>query len=95
MPRVTLVPGFISTDRDTGEITNLGRGGSDYTAAIIAAALDAEVLEIWTDVDGFMTADPRVIKSAYTIDQPPMSRPWSFATSVQRSSTRQPFTLFV
>lgn len=48
MPRVTLVPGFISTDRDTGEITNLGRGGSDYTAAIIAAALDAEVLEIWT-----------------------------------------------
>ena len=69
MPRVTLVPGFISTDRDTGEITNLGRGGSDYTAAIIAAALDAEVLEIWTDVDGFMTADPRVIKSAYTIDQ--------------------------
>lgn len=69
MPRVTLVPGFISTDRDTGEITNLGRGGSDYTAAIIAAALDAEILEIWTDVDGFMTADPRVIKSAYTIDQ--------------------------
>ena len=69
MPRVTLVPGFISTDRNTGEITNLGRGGSDYTAAIIAAALDAEVLEIWTDVDGFMTADPRVIKSAYTIDQ--------------------------
>ena len=69
MPRVTLVPGFISTDRDTGEITNLGRGGSDYTAAIIAAALDAEMLEIWTDVDGFMTADPRVIKSAYTIDQ--------------------------
>ena len=69
MPRVTLVPGFISTDRDTGEITNLGRGGSDYTAAIIAAALDADVLEIWTDVDGFMTADPRVIKSAYTIDQ--------------------------
>ena len=69
MPRVTLVPGFISTDRDTGEITNLGRGGSDYTAAIIAAALDAEILDIWTDVDGFMTADPRVIKSAYTIDQ--------------------------
>ncbi len=56
-----VVPGFISTDRDTGEITNLGRGGSDYTAALIAAALDAESLEIWTDVDGFMTADPRVI----------------------------------
>lgn len=69
LPRVSLVPGFISRDRDTDEITNLGRGGSDYTAAIIAAALNAEVLEIWTDVDGFMTADPRVIKSAYTINQ--------------------------
>ena len=46
----------------SGEVTNLGRGGSDYTASIIAAALDAEVLEIWTDVDGFMTADPRVIR---------------------------------
>ena len=69
LPRVTLVPGFISSDRDSNETTNLGRGGSDYTAAIIAAALDAEMLEIWTDVDGFMTADPKVIKSAYTIDE--------------------------
>ena len=67
--RISLVPGFISKDRDTDEITNLGRGGSDYTAAIIAAALDAEILEIWTDVDGFMTADPRVIKTAYTIKE--------------------------
>lgn len=69
LPRISLVPGFISKDKNTGEVTNLGRGGSDYTAAIIAAALDAEVLEIWTDVDGFMTADPRVIKSAYTINE--------------------------
>ncbi len=69
LPKVSLVPGFISRDRDSGEISNLGRGGSDYTAAIIAAALDAEVLEIWTDVDGFMTADPKVIKSAYTINE--------------------------
>ena len=61
---VGVVPGFISTDIDTGEVTNLGRGGSDYTASIIAAALDAEALEIWTDVDGFMTADPRVITAA-------------------------------
>ena len=50
-------------------MTNLGRGGSDYTASIIAAALDASVLEIWTDVDGFMTADPRVISSAYVIPE--------------------------
>ena len=69
MPDVAVVPGFISRDKDTSETTNLGRGGSDYTAAIIAAALDAEVLEIWTDVDGFMTADPRVIKTAYTINE--------------------------
>ncbi len=66
---VPVVPGFISRDRDTHETTNLGRGGSDYTAAIIAAALDAEALEIWTDVNGFMTADPRVIQSAYTISE--------------------------
>ena len=63
------VPGFIARDRDTHETTNLGRGGSDYTAAIIAAAMDAEILEIWTDVDGFMTADPKVIQSAYTINE--------------------------
>lgn len=69
LPRVALVPGFISTDAESGEITNLGRGGSDYTASIIAAALDAEALEIWTDVDGFMTADPRVISTAYTINE--------------------------
>ncbi|MDE6017953.1 MAG: aspartate kinase [Muribaculaceae bacterium] len=56
--------GFISKDRDTGEITNLGRGGSDYTAALIAAAINADILDIWTDVDGFMTADPRIIKDA-------------------------------
>jgi len=69
LPKVALVPGFISSDKNSGEITNLGRGGSDYTASIIAAALQAEVLEIWTDVDGFMTADPRVISNAYVINE--------------------------
>lgn len=69
LPRVSLVPGFIATDKNSGDTTNLGRGGSDYTAAIIAATLDAKTLEIWTDVDGFMTADPKVIRSAYTIDE--------------------------
>ncbi len=69
LPRISVLPGFISMDKDNDETTNLGRGGSDYTASIIAAALGAEVLEIWTDVDGFMTADPRVIKTAYTINE--------------------------
>ena len=69
LPRIALVPGFIATDKNSGDTTNLGRGGSDYTASIIAATLDAETLEIWTDVDGFMTADPKVIRSAYTIDE--------------------------
>ena len=69
LPKVAMVPGFISTDKHTGEVTNLGRGGSDYTASIIAAALDADILEIWTDVDGFMTADPKVISTAYPITE--------------------------
>ena len=66
---IAVMGGFIATDAVTGATTNLGRGGSDFTAAILAAALDADVLEIWTDVDGFMTADPRVISTAYTIDE--------------------------
>jgi aspartokinase/homoserine dehydrogenase 1 len=65
---VAVVPGFISKN-EKGEFTTIGRGGSDYTAAIIAAALDVEILEIWTDVNGFMTADPRVISKAYTISE--------------------------
>lgn len=67
LPHLAVCPGFISRDSQTEEITNLGRGGSDYTASILAATLGAEVLEIWTDVDGFMTADPRLIPQAYTI----------------------------
>ena len=69
IPKVSLVGGFIRSDAVSGEVTNLGRGGSDYTASIIAAVLDASVLEIWTDVDGFMTADPRVISTAYVIPE--------------------------
>ena len=68
LPRVAVVPGFIASDRITGDVTNLGRGGSDYTASILATALGASQLEIWTDVDGFMTADPRVINTAYVIE---------------------------
>lgn len=66
---IVVMGGFISRDSQTGEVTNLGRGGSDYTAAIVASALNAEQLEIWTDVDGFMTADPRVISGAYVIPE--------------------------
>ncbi len=65
--KLTVVPGFIASN-SKGETTTLGRGGSDYTAAIIAAALNAEMLEIWTDVDGFMTADPKKVDKAYTIE---------------------------
>ncbi len=65
---VAVVPGFISKNKK-GEYTTLGRGGSDYSAAIIAAALNVDILEIWTDVNGFMTADPRVISKAYTIPE--------------------------
>ena len=67
LPHLAVCPGFISRDSQTEEVTNLGRGGSDYTASILAATLGAEVLEIWTDVNGFMTADPRLIPEAYTI----------------------------
>lgn len=66
---LAVMGGFIASDLESGAVTNLGRGGSDYTAAIVAAALDAERLEIWTDVDGFMTADPRIIPSAVPIDR--------------------------
>lgn len=63
---LVILPGFIASD-DNNETTTLGRGGSDYTAAIVAAALNAETLEIWTDVSGMMTADPRWVSGAKII----------------------------
>jgi len=63
-----VVPGFVAGD-DKGNTTTLGRGGSDYTAAIIGAALNASVVEIWTDVSGMMTADPRMVSNAKGIKQ--------------------------
>lgn len=69
LPKISVLGGFIASDQENNEITNLGRGGSDYTASLIATALNAEQLEIWTDVDGFMTADPKVINKAYTIEE--------------------------
>ncbi|MDR0511119.1 MAG: aspartate kinase, partial [Rikenellaceae bacterium] len=68
-PKVVIIGGFIASDRDDGDTTNLGRGGSDHTASILAAINNAESLEIWTDVSGFMTADPKVVPSAYVIDR--------------------------
>jgi len=65
---IPVLGGFISST-DDGVITTLGRGGSDYSASIIAAALQASKLEIWTDVDGFMTADPSKVTNAYPIEQ--------------------------
>lgn len=62
-----IAPGFIASN-EKGDTTTLGRGGSDYSASIFAAALDAEVLEIWTDVDGFMTADPKKVERAYAVE---------------------------
>jgi aspartokinase/homoserine dehydrogenase 1 len=67
LTQTVILPGFIASD-DRGRTTTLGRGGSDYTAAIIAAATGASVLEIWTDVNGFMTADPRIVPKAYTVE---------------------------
>ena len=70
---VQIVTGFIGSvsksgkNNDFGLTTTLGRGGSDYTAAILAAGLNASVIEIWTDVDGVLTADPRKVKKAFTI----------------------------
>lgn len=69
IPHITVVPGFIASDSVSGDVTNLGRGGSDYTASVLASTLNADILEIWTDVDGFMTADPRVINNAYVIEK--------------------------
>lgn len=66
---VAIVAGFQGFNRETGDITTLGRGGSDTTAVALAAALDADVCEIYTDVDGVFTADPRVVPRAHKIDR--------------------------
>ncbi len=65
---IPVITGFIGKTRN-GEITTLGRGGSDYTAGIIGAAIDAEEIQIWTDVDGIMSADPKIVKDARTLDK--------------------------
>ena len=64
--KIAIVTGFVASSA-SGQTTTLGRGGSDYTAAILAAAIDASEIEIWTDVDGVLTADPRKVKTAYSL----------------------------
>ena len=64
--QIIVMPGFVAANKN-GETTTLGRGGSDYTAAILASALDASILEIWTDVSGMYTANPKLVKGAYPI----------------------------
>ena len=66
--KITILPGFIASTLDS-KTTTLGRGGSDYSAAIYAAALDADELQIWTDVSGMFTANPRIVKQAFAIPQ--------------------------
>ncbi|NEU10175.1 bifunctional aspartate kinase/homoserine dehydrogenase I [Flavihumibacter sp. R14] len=66
--KVLFVTGFIASNTE-GKITTLGRGGSDYTAAIFGAALNAEEIQIWTDVNGMMTADPRIVKKAFPLPE--------------------------
>lgn len=66
--KITILPGFVSKS-ESGEITTLGRGGSDFTAAIVAAALKVNRLEIWTDVSGMFTANPKLVKQAYPIEK--------------------------
>lgn len=65
---IPVITGYVGRDRD-GNITTLGRGGSDYTAAIFGAALNAKEIQIWTDVNGIMTSDPRIVKSAISIGE--------------------------
>ncbi len=68
LKNVNVFPGFVAAT-DTGENTTLGRGGSDYSASIIASSFNSKSLEIWTDVDGIMTADPRRVKRSHTLNQ--------------------------
>ncbi len=67
--KIPVMGGFIGSSQGTGITTTLGRGGSDYSASLVGAALQAEAIEIWTDVDGMLTADPRVVEGARLIER--------------------------
>lgn len=84
-------PGFVGAD-PMGRTTTLGRGGSDYSAAVLGAALDAERVEIWTDVDGVLSAPPQIVAKASRISGSPSRRRRSSRTSVPRSFTGRPWS---
>lgn len=88
-----ILPGFIANSND-GHTTTLGRGGSDYTAAIIAGAIDASILEIWTDVNGMFTANPRIVNQAQSIEKLHTKKQWNCLISVQKCFIRQQSSLF-
>ena len=91
---IPVITGFIGVTQD-GSVTTLGRGGSDFSAAIIGAAIGASVIEIWTDVDGIMSADPRVVPSAKTIAQVSFQEAAELAFSARECSTRKQFCLLL
>ena len=66
--RIVVLPGFVSSNK-AGDTTTLGRGGSDYTAALVAAAIKSSTLEVWTDVSGMYTANPKLVKQAFAIEE--------------------------
>ena len=87
---ISVVPGFIGAT-EKGVTTTIGRNGSDYTASIIGAGARAGMIEIWTDVDGVLSADPRIVPDAFVIPGSATRKPWSCPTSAQRSSIPTPW----
>jgi aspartokinase/homoserine dehydrogenase 1 len=81
--KLLFVTGFIASN-DEGRITTLGRGGSDYTAAIWGSALNAAEIQIWTDVDGMLTADPRMVKKAFSLPELSYTEAMELSYLVQR-----------
>ena len=88
--QITIVPGFISKSKK-GEVTTLGRGGSDYSAAIFASALEASILEIWTDVSGMYTTNPKLVNP---LKNYLMKKLWNYLTLALKYCILQPYSQF-
>jgi aspartate kinase len=85
---IPVMGGYIGSAKSNGVTTTLGRGGSDYSASLVGAALQADAIEIWTDVDGMLTCDPRVVKGSQLIERSPSTRRRSSPRSAPRCCTR-------